>query len=178
LIKAQIAGQLAHPKTRGIILPTTLETRCRNLLAELGMITANEPLKVHALTGGVASDIARVEIGDRTICAKFALPKLKVQADWYAPVHRNAAEFAWLQVAASIVPESAVTLFGQSEIMHGFAMEFVQGDDVYLWKTALLAEDPDDGVAASVGTLMIFMQYALSPIFCIRHPDITTLHPR
>ena len=32
------------------------------------------------------------------LCAKSALPKLKVAADWRVPVHRNRAEVAWMQV--------------------------------------------------------------------------------
>ena len=66
-----------------------LDSRCRQLVAELGLGTGVR--HVVALSGGVASDIAMVDLGDRRLCAKFALPKLRVAADWFAPVHRNAA---------------------------------------------------------------------------------------
>ncbi|WP_300514958.1 aminoglycoside phosphotransferase family protein [Aliiroseovarius sp.] len=110
--------------------------------------------EVEPLTGGVASDIAMVAKKNRRFCVKFALPKLKVAADWHAPVHRNAAEYAWLKVAADLLPESAVQLFGRSEEQHGFAMEFLDGDDVYLWKASLLAEAPDQGEAARVADMI------------------------
>lgn len=137
--------------------PTTaddLETRSRRLAAELGLCAADQVVSVTPLTGGVASDIAVVDLGNRRVCMKFALPKLKVAADWFAPVHRNAAEYAWLKVAAALRPESAPALFGRSEALSGFAMEFIAGEDVYLWKAALLAGEPGRGEAAKVGALL------------------------
>lgn len=106
------------------------------------------------LTGGVGSDIARVTTNHKTFCVKFALPKLKVKADWFAPVHRNAAEYAWLKVAAEVTQEDALVLYGHSKQLQGFAMEFIAGDDSYLWKNNLLAEKPDDNEAAKVGELL------------------------
>ena len=128
--------------------------RCCALVEELGLGAAGDVTEVVPLTGGVASDIAMVALADRRICVKFALPKLKVAADWHAPVHRNATEYAWLKVAAEQVPDSAVQLFGRSEAQHGFAMEFLDGADVYLWKSALLDEAPDQGEAARVADMV------------------------
>ncbi|MEX0346383.1 MAG: phosphotransferase family protein [Rhizobiaceae bacterium] len=131
-----------------------LEQRCEALISELGLGSAGDITEVRPLTGGVASDIAVVNLGDRTVCMKFALPKLKVAADWQAPVHRNAAEYAWLQVASKIAPDSAIELYGRSEALHGFAMEFLGGADIYLWKTRLLHEAPDLGEAEKVAGLL------------------------
>jgi len=135
-------------------LPTALEEKCKTLLVELGIIEPGESFTAQSLTGGVASDIALVNTVGRKLCVKFALAKLKVQAEWFAPVHRNAAEYAWLEVAADVAPESAVGLYGQSRKLHGFAMEYIDGEDAYLWKTALLAEELDRGEAAMVGDLL------------------------
>lgn len=131
-----------------------IRKRCESLVRELGIADASDILSVEPLTGGVASDIAKVDLGKRTICVKFALPKLKVAADWQAPVHRNAAEYAWLKVAADLLPQSAVRLFGRSEAQHGFAMEFVSGEDVYLWKTSLLEQKPSKGEALLVADMI------------------------
>ena len=131
-----------------------IRERCETLVRELGIADASDVLSVEPLTGGVASDIAKVDLGKRTICVKFALPKLKVAADWQAPVHRNAAEYAWLKVAADLLPQSAVRLFGRSEAQHGFAMEFVSGEDVYLWKTSLLEQKPSKGEAHLVADMI------------------------
>ena len=131
-----------------------LTNRCRMLVFELGLGRADGVTRVEPLTGGVASDIARIDVDGRAYVVKFALPKLKVAADWHAPVHRNAAEYAWLEVAARVCPEGAVQLFGRSARHHGFAMEFLDGDGVYLWKAALLSQAPSRGEAAAVGDLL------------------------
>lgn len=135
-------------------LTDKLEKRCIDLLLQLGLAQTSEVTSVQPLTGGVASDIARVDLDSRSLCVKFALPKLKVAEDWHAPVHRNAAEYAWLECAATIAPECAVKLYGQVPALHGFAMEYVAGDDVYLWKSALLQHAPDHGEAASVADVL------------------------
>ena len=131
-----------------------LEDRCRQLAEELGLARAGQVRAVVPLTGGVASDIALVDLGETRMCMKFALPRLRVAADWQAPVHRNAAEYAWLQVAARIAPQSAVRLFGRSDGAHGFAMEFLEGEGIYLWKDRLLSGAPDTGEAAKVADLL------------------------
>ncbi len=131
-------------------MPATLEQRCRDLVVELGLGTATDVTTVQPLTGGVASDIAMVALPGRKLCLKFALAKLRVAADWQAPVHRNAAEYAWLTEVARIFPDSSVRLYGQSDTAHGFAMEYLDGAGVYLWKDALLAEAPEQGEAARV----------------------------
>jgi len=100
-----------------------ISERCRLLLLEVGYLSENERIHVQPLTGGIASDIALVTTEQRQVCVKFALPKLKVDADWFAPVHRNAAEYAWLQFANSVAPESAVQLIGRSEQLHGTAFD-------------------------------------------------------
>ncbi|MEM9605278.1 MAG: aminoglycoside phosphotransferase family protein, partial [Pseudomonadota bacterium] len=129
-------------------------TRCRQLVVELGLGAADDVEAVEPLTGGVASDIARVRVAGRNLCVKFALPKLKVAAHWQAPVHRNAADYAWLQVAHRVSPRNAVALLGHSSTQFGFAMAFLEGDGVYLWKDALLDEAPDRGEAAAVGEFL------------------------
>ena len=138
----------------------SLKQRCEALVEELGLGVSGDVRDVSPLTGGVASDIALVTLPDRKLCVKFALPKLKVAADWHAPVHRNAAEYAWLRVASDLLPESAVQLFGRSETNHGFAMEFVEGRDVYLWKATLLSEQPSRGEAAQVAKMIGRIQSA------------------
>jgi aminoglycoside phosphotransferase (APT) family kinase protein len=109
---------------------------------------------VMPLSGGVASDIARVVVGRFTYCAKFALAKLRVAADWYAPVHRSRAEYAWLTVAGRVAPGSAPELYGFSDTANGFAMAYLAGPDIRLWKTSLLAGEPIGAEAARVADVL------------------------
>ncbi len=135
-------------------MSTIFEKRCKNLVAELGLGAADDVVAIRPLTGGVSSDIALVDTGEQKVCVKFALEKLKVAEDWYAPVERNHAEYNWLLFAASIVPGTTPALLGYSDEEKGFAMEFVEGDDVYLWKTALLQAHPDRGEAGKIGSVL------------------------
>ncbi len=135
-------------------MPTDFENQCAALLSSLNLCAPSEVTSVRRLTGGVASDIAAVSFRDRTVCVKFALSKLNVAEDWYAPVHRGQAEYAWLKFAGETVPGAAPVLFGWSKANNGFAMEFLTGDDVYLWKTALLAGQPARGEAAKVADIL------------------------
>lgn len=128
--------------------------RCRPLLEELGLATANEPMAVTALTGGVSSDIARVDAGGKSYCVKFALEKLKVDEDWRAPTERNRAEYAWLNFASRVAPQSVPRLFGRSETANGFVMEMIAGEGVYLWKTALLDGRVEPERATAVADLV------------------------
>ncbi len=127
------------------------DRRCALLLTDLGLCDAEADIEIRRLSGGVASDIAAVTCAGRTFCLKFALAKLAVAEDWFAPVHRSRAEFAWLSFAGSVVPGCAPALYGFSEAQNGFAMEFLSGADIHLWKQALLEGAPDRGEAQAVG---------------------------
>ncbi|MFK7994345.1 MAG: phosphotransferase family protein [Granulosicoccus sp.] len=131
-----------------------LNQKCSDLIEALGIGAASSITGVTSLTGGVSSDIACVALGSHRLCVKFALAKLKVAADWRAPLHRNKAEYEWLQFAASIAPASAVKLYGRSDELHGFAMEYLDGNSVYLWKTALLSGQAMRDEARRVGHLI------------------------
>ena len=48
-------------------------------LLRIGVLEADQPHTAFPLTGGVSSDIWKVETPERTLCIKRALPKLKVQ---------------------------------------------------------------------------------------------------
>ncbi len=130
------------------------ETRARRLVADLGLAPAGDVRGAVLLAGGVASDIGVVDVGNRQICVKFALEKLKVAAEWHAPVRRNRAEYAWLAFASGVAPRSVPALFGWSAAENGFAMEYLAGPDIRLWKTSLLAGEMPKGEAAAVGALL------------------------
>src|SRR5690606_9925536 len=85
----------------------------RAALIRLGLLPRDCEPAFARLTGGVSSDIWRVELPSGPVCVKRALPKLRVAADWRAPVERNAYEAAWLRVAAEAAPGAVPRLLGQ-----------------------------------------------------------------
>ncbi len=130
------------------------EERCKSVVQALGLCRAESVIGIRRLTGGVASDIAAVTFDRQTVCVKFALDKLRVDEEWFAPVHRNKAEYAWLTEAGQVVPAAVPKLYGWSQAENGFAMEYITGADVTLWKTALLNGKHDRDVAGSVASVI------------------------
>src|SRR5919109_2092631 len=82
-------------------------------LARLGLLAPGEMPRFERLTGGVSSDIWRVDLARGPVCVKRALARLRVAADWRAPIERNAYEAAWMRHAAAIVPDAVPALLGQ-----------------------------------------------------------------
>ena len=131
-------------------------------LRELGL-AGDAPLAGAPLEGGVSSDIWRVDTPDGPICAKRALPKLRVAADWRAPIARNRFEARWMQVAAEAVPGCAPRVLGQHERLGVLAMEYLPPRDHRLWKSMLRDGEVDLGHARAVaGTLARIHAHAAS----------------
>jgi aminoglycoside phosphotransferase (APT) family kinase protein len=104
------------------------------------------------LTGGVSSDIWRIDLSTGPICVKRALAKLRVAADWHAPVERNRYEARWMQRANAAAPGTAPQLLGLDEKSGALAMQFLPPDNHPLWKTQLRDGDADPAFAAQVAS--------------------------
>lgn len=127
--------------------------RAMRLLAP-GATARGEPL-----AGGVSSDIWRVVLPDgREVCVKRALPRLKVAADWRAPVVRNRYEARWLARAAQAAPQSVPALLGQDEATGTLAMEWLPPDAHPVWKARLRDGAADAAFAAEVGRRLARIQ--------------------
>lgn len=120
-------------------------------LRELGLVAADEPLNGAPLTGGVSSDIWCIHTARGPICAKRALPKLRVAADWRAPISRNRYEARWMQVATEAVPGSAPRVLGQHDALGVLVMDYLDPDRHALWKSSLRNGEVDAAFARSVG---------------------------
>ncbi|GJD49982.1 Methylthioribose kinase [Methylobacterium crusticola] len=121
------------------------------VLRRLGLIAPAEPFAVEPLAGGVSSDIVRVTAAGRSFAVKRALPKLKVAAEWHAPVARNGYEVAWLREAAAIVPGAVPEVLGHDPASGLFAMAYLDPADHPVWKGVLRDGRVDPGFAAQVG---------------------------
>ncbi len=107
-----------------------------------------------ALTGGVSSDIWRVDVEGSTYCVKRALGKLKVAADWFAPTERNSYEWAWLNFAARHLPRNVPTPLAHDPIAGILAMSYLPAENHPVWKGMLLRGEVDVAFAAEVGRLL------------------------
>ena len=115
-----------------------------------GLAAAGEAPAATALTGGVSSDIWKVELRAGPVCVKRALPRLRVAQLWEAPVERNRYEWRWMQAAARIAPGSAPRVLAHDEAGL-FAMEYLDGARFPLWKNELRAGRADAAFARQVG---------------------------
>jgi aminoglycoside phosphotransferase (APT) family kinase protein len=120
-------------------------------LTRLGLLAPGAAPRFTRLTGGVSSDIWRVDLPRGPVCVKRALPRLRVAADWRAPIERNAYEAAWMRRAALIVPDAVPTLFGQDATAGVLVMAYLPPETYRGWKPALLAGHAEPAVAAAVG---------------------------
>jgi len=139
------------------------DPRIERFLREQGFIAAGETALCTALTGGVSSDIWRVDLPDgRVICIKRALAKLRVAADWYAPVSRNAYEWAWIAFAAKHVPEAVPRPLAHDADAGLFAMEYLDPAQHPVWKRQLLDGQVEPATAAAVGRILARLHTASS----------------
>jgi len=130
------------------------EATLLDVLARLGLVEAGEQPVVEPLAGGVSSDISRVDARGGTFCVKRALAKLKVAADWQAPVARNHSEAEWLRVAGGIVPEAVPRLVAEDASAGLFAMEWLPPEAYPVWKMQLRDGFVDLPFAHEVGRRM------------------------
>ncbi|QKK21510.1 phosphotransferase family protein [Rhizobium indicum] len=122
-----------------------------DFLLRSGLKGASEKAAYKPLTGGVSSDIYRVELPGRILCVKRALAKLKVAADWHAPVSRNEYEWNWISFVAQHFPSAVPKPLAHDASSGVFAMEFLPGEEYPLWKADLLQGHADPKAAEIIG---------------------------
>jgi aminoglycoside phosphotransferase (APT) family kinase protein len=119
-------------------------------LREMGL-ASDEALRGEPLTGGVSSDIWRIDLPQGPVCAKRALAKLRVAADWRAPIERNQYEARWMQVAEAAVPGSAPRVLGQHAALGVLVMSYLPPAHHRLWKEQLRQGHAETITAQAVG---------------------------
>ena len=120
----------------------------------MALIGDAETPAITALTGGVSSEIFRVDAARGSFCVKRALAQLRVSAEWKAPVERNHYEVAWLKFAGGIAPGSVPQVLADSAQDGTFAMAYLAPEDFPVWKTLLRDGQIEPGTAAALGRLI------------------------
>ena len=121
---------------------------------ESGLIQPEDTPRWTPLTGGVSSDIWRLDVDGRSVCVKRALPKLRVAADWTVPTERNLYEWRWIETVSAIDPHLTPKPLAMDELRGAFAMEFLPAESNPLWKRQLLDGDVRVEFAAAVGAAL------------------------
>ena len=120
-------------------------------LHKLGLAQGQTVQAMVQLTGGVSSDIWRIDFANHSICAKRALSQLKVAAVWEAPLSRNAYEYAWYQVVGPRFGQHVPTMLGRDEDSGLFFMSFLEPEKHPVWKSLLLQGHIQPAFAQQVG---------------------------
>ena len=123
-------------------------------LQKLGLTKVNESIAMSPLTGGVSSDIWKVELPAGAVCVKRALPQLRVKQLWEAPVKRNEYEVAYLRFAQRVIPGAAPKIIAHDEDAGLFVMEYLQPSEHPVWKFQLRDGFVDLNTARMVGAQM------------------------
>ena len=130
----------------------------RVVLERMGLLHPGEAFSAETLAGGVSSDILRIDLPGRTpgpsFCFKRALAKLKVAADWCAPVERNHAEVEWLRLAGALAPGSVPRILGEDAQANAFAMEYLDPAAHPVWKNELRDGNIQSETAAAVARVI------------------------
>jgi aminoglycoside phosphotransferase (APT) family kinase protein len=140
--------------------PDDIPAEIIDALRRMGLLAAGVTPGGAVLTGGVSSDIWRIDLPAGAICVKRALAKLRVTADWQAPVNRNLYEARWMRRANAAVPGAAPALLGQDAASGSLAMQFLSPADHPLWKTQLRDGHADPGFAAAVADRLVHIHAA------------------
>ena len=123
-------------------------------LVEHDLACKDEAARWYPLTGGVSSDIWRVDLATGSLCVKRALSTLKVSACWEAPASRNADEWAWMEFAAQHCPDNVPTPLAHDAKLGVFAMSFLAPAAHPVWKQQLMDGHVEPHTARAVGQLI------------------------
>jgi len=124
-------------------------------LRRMGLLAADATASGEPLTGGVSSDIWRVDLPDGPVCVKRALERLRVAAEWRAPVERNLFEARWMRRAGAACPGAVPDLLGQDPATGTLAMAYLPPARYGVWKARLRAGEADPRFAAAVGGRLV-----------------------
>lgn len=120
-------------------------------LQRLRLIESDESPLAVPLAGGVSSDIWRVALPRGDVCVKRALARLRVEADWRAPVERNHYEAEWMRVVANRVPGRAPEVLAEDREAGLFVMDYLEPNGNPVWKSVLKGGVADADFATCVG---------------------------
>jgi aminoglycoside phosphotransferase (APT) family kinase protein len=123
-------------------------------LVSHGLLKEGAPSRWTALSGGVSSDVWRVESSAGICCVKQALERLKVAAEWRVPRTRSSYEWAYLCFAAECVPGSVPRPLAHDADLSIIAMEFLEPGEFPVWKQQLMDRQIDEMTAHGVGVML------------------------
>lgn len=168
-------------------------------LEACGVLTDGQTARLSPLAGGVSSDVFRLDTSDgRTLVVKRSIPRLRVAAEWLAPVRRAAGEVRWLRLVRTLDTRLAPEVIAEIPEAFIFVMAWLDPATHPVWKEAMAGGLVAPAFAADVGrdlarihaftagradiavefdTADCFFALRISPFLLYtaeRHPDVAT----
>ncbi|MCR5881144.1 phosphotransferase family protein [Phenylobacterium sp. J367] len=119
-----------------------------------GLLPPDADAVLEPLTGGVSSEVYWLETPNGPVCVKRALGKLRVAADWRAPVERSHFEVAWLRTARPLVGKGVPEVLLEDRDASLFVMTFFDPATHAVWKSELAAGRIDVAFAGRLGAML------------------------
>jgi len=126
-------------------------------LQRMKLLPPGQRARCLPLPGGVSSDIWLVDVPGRRLCLKRALPRLKVEQVWEAPVRRNFYEWNWFRVAGRVCPDAVPPMVAQDALAGLFAMEYLDPSLFPVWKEQLRDGQAEPTVAEAVAERLVLI---------------------
>jgi aminoglycoside phosphotransferase (APT) family kinase protein len=145
----------AAPNTESGLCADHPEPAILEFIARSGLLPQEAVARFQRLPGGVSSDIWLVQACSTAFCVKRALPRLRVAADWRAPVERNTNEAAWIKAVAAFMPEAVPGLLAEDAGAGMFAMRYLPPHSYEPWKAQLQRGCVVPSRAAEVGRRLV-----------------------
>ncbi len=121
-------------------------------LRTCGLLSPGAAAHLTPLTGGVCSDIFKVETDEgRVLAIKRLLGRMRVEKRWVAPANRAGREAAWLRQARTVNPDFAPEVLAEGADGRFFVMAYLDEASHPVWKSILARGEADLGFAAAVG---------------------------
>ncbi|WP_293387225.1 aminoglycoside phosphotransferase family protein [Phenylobacterium sp. RIFCSPHIGHO2_01_FULL_69_31] len=130
------------------------ETEIVEALKAAGYLAPDARPRLECLTGGVSSDVFRLDTPAGPVCVKRALARLRVAADWRAPVIRSQYEVEWLRTARRFAGAAVPEILFEDRSRNLFVMSFYDPQTHPVWKPELAAGRVDAGFAGQVGRML------------------------
>ncbi len=115
--------------------------KIRRICLSLNLIKKNEHIYFSKLTGGVSSDIWKVNTNSKVFCIKSSLENLKVDKKWVVPKCRNQIEVKYYNEAKKYIPHSIPQILAHNKEANIFAMKWYNPSTYKNWKSELLKEN-------------------------------------
>ena len=132
-----------------------VDTDILDALRAGGFVAPGVAPSLRRLTGGVSSDVFRLQTPTGPVCVKRALAKLRVAATWEASVDRSHSEVEWLRTARPLVGEAVPQVLFEDRARSLFVMNFYDPATHAVWKSDLAAGRVDTAFARQVGALLV-----------------------